>query len=427
MKKGVDMFIILLLISFPIVSALSYTYDANGNRISDDGFYREYDSSNHLVNVYTGSEPLIANLVENYTWSLTEERVVAKYVYYNRTLNESVYYPYENWVRVVNSSGSFDFYYVIQNSEVVAMQDYAGHKFYYHNDHKGSVQLVTNENGSAVERTFYEPFGAVVSGGSKTRFDYEGEEFDSVTGDYDFDARRFDSSNNQFIQPDSVIQNVYDPQSLNHYSFERNNPYKYEDENGHNPVVVIGIGAAVGGGWNVGRYVYNNYEKTSTNDLFRGGLITFAGGAFGGAAVTASIFTGSIGVISVAGGTGSGIAHASMNLAEGKPWSENVAFSAFIGAITTPLIGYGISSQLPIARTWLISNPSSYATTKTGATYIANAIITEAISQKFGDTITDKVLQQGKSSASGPQNSNSEYGACYVPEKTLSSYARGSR
>ena len=59
------------------------------------------------------------------------------------------------------------------------------------------------------------------------------EEFDSVTGDYDFDARRFDSSNNQFIQPDSVIQNVYDPQSLNHYSFERNNPYKYEDETGH--------------------------------------------------------------------------------------------------------------------------------------------------------------------------------------------------
>jgi len=245
MKKGVSIFIINLLISFPIVSALSYTYDSNGNRISGDGFYREYDSSNHLVRVYTGSEPLIANLVENYTWSLTEERVVAKYVYYNRTLNESVYYPYENWVRVVNSSGSFDFYYVIQNSEVVAMEDYAGHKFYYHNDHKGSVQLVTNENGSAVERTFYEPFGAITSGGSKTRFDYEGEEFDSVTGDYDFDARRVDPLNNQFIQPDSVIQNVYDPQSLNHYSFERNNPYSYTDPTG---LVAYAIGLSLGFG-----------------------------------------------------------------------------------------------------------------------------------------------------------------------------------
>ena len=77
------------------------------------------------------------------------------------------------------------------------------------------------------------------------------EEFDSVTGDYDFDARRFDSSNNQFIQPDSVIQNVYDPQALNHYSFERNNPYKYEDEDGHllDPVdaSMVLIGAFVTG------------------------------------------------------------------------------------------------------------------------------------------------------------------------------------
>ena len=268
MKNGVSIFIINLLISFPIASALSYTYDSNGNRISGDGFYRDYDSSNHLVNVYTGSEPLIANLVENYTWSLTEERVVAKYVYYNRTLNESVYYPYENWVRVVNSSGSFDFYYVIQNSEVVAMQDYAGHKFYYHNDHKGSVQLVTNENGSAIERTFYEPFGVVTFGGSKTRFDYEGEEFDSVTGDYDFDARRFDSSNNQFIQPDSVIQNVYDPQSLNHYSFERNNPYKYEDENGHD---VFYVGFGVNYGWGRGGGLSNGLAYSQS----LGGNINF--------------------------------------------------------------------------------------------------------------------------------------------------------
>ena len=232
MRRLISILVLLLVISLPFAVAESYSYDANGNRISGDGFYRVYDSSNHLVNVYTGSEPLISNLVENYTWALNEERVVAKYTYFNETLNESVYYPYENWVRVVNSSGSFDFYYVIQNSEVVAMQDYAGHKFYYHNDHKGSVQLVTNENGSAIERTFYEPFGAITFGGNE-RFTYEGEEFDSVTGDYDFDARRMDPLNNQFIQPDSVIQNVYDPQSLNHYSFERNNPYKYEDENGH--------------------------------------------------------------------------------------------------------------------------------------------------------------------------------------------------
>ncbi|MBS3097301.1 hypothetical protein J4209_00735 [Candidatus Woesearchaeota archaeon] len=36
----------------------------------------------------------------------------------------------------------------------------------------------------------------------------------------------------KFTQPDTLIQNVYDPQQLNRYSFERNNPYKFIDPDG---------------------------------------------------------------------------------------------------------------------------------------------------------------------------------------------------
>ena len=35
------------------------------------------------------------------------------------------------------------------------------------------------------------------------------------------------------MQPDSLIQNVYDSQGLNRYSFERNNPYNKIDTTGH--------------------------------------------------------------------------------------------------------------------------------------------------------------------------------------------------
>ena len=76
MRKLLSIFVILLVLSMSVVSAVSYTYDGNGNRISGDCFFRVYDSSNHLINVYTGDSALIANLVENFTWSLTEERVV---------------------------------------------------------------------------------------------------------------------------------------------------------------------------------------------------------------------------------------------------------------------------------------------------------------------------------------------------------------
>lgn len=46
-----------------------------------------------------------------------------KYVYNNGTLNEAVHYPSESWTRIVNSSGTFDFFYIFQNGELVAMKD----------------------------------------------------------------------------------------------------------------------------------------------------------------------------------------------------------------------------------------------------------------------------------------------------------------
>jgi len=45
----------------------------------------------------------------------------------------------------------------------------------------------------------------------------------------------------QFIQPDTVIQNVYDPQSLNRFSFEGNNPIKNKDPTGHSLLAIIAI------------------------------------------------------------------------------------------------------------------------------------------------------------------------------------------
>ena len=37
----------------------------------------------------------------------------------------------------------------------------------------------------------------------------------------------------RFTQPDTIWPDVYDPQSLNRYSYTRNNPLKYDDPSGH--------------------------------------------------------------------------------------------------------------------------------------------------------------------------------------------------
>ena len=172
--KKMFLLLFLLVLSLPVVHAYSLSYDGRGNLISGDGFYREYDSFNHLVRVYSGDTASIPALLENYTWDYAKERVFIKDVYFNGTLNESVFYWTDTFQTVKNSSGTFDFTYVYQNGELISMQDFNGKKFFYHNDHKGSVQMITDEFGNTVDRTFYEPFGAIVSGGATSRFTYEG-------------------------------------------------------------------------------------------------------------------------------------------------------------------------------------------------------------------------------------------------------------
>ncbi len=59
------------------------------------------------------------------------------------------------------------------------------------------------------------------------RFLYTGKELDPGTGLEYYGARYYDPSKaSQFISPDPIISDIYNPQSLNRYSYVLNNPYK---------------------------------------------------------------------------------------------------------------------------------------------------------------------------------------------------------
>ncbi len=100
-----------------------------------------------------------------------------------------------------------------------------------------SAEIASIYNSSpvsyVVESTSYTPYGSIISGGNQSRYDYTGQEYDSVIGDYDYHARRYKAEWGKFLQPDTILPNVYDPQQLNRYSYVRNNPYKYTDPDGH--------------------------------------------------------------------------------------------------------------------------------------------------------------------------------------------------
>lgn len=60
-----------------------------------------------------------------------------------------------------------------------------------------------------------------------------GKERDSESGlDY-FGARYYASSMGRFISPDDFGGHLEDPQTLNRYTYVRNNPLRYTDPTGH--------------------------------------------------------------------------------------------------------------------------------------------------------------------------------------------------
>lgn len=188
---------------------------------------------------------------------------MVKKVYNNdSSLKEAVYYVDENFVRVVNISGSYDSTYVKHNGQMIAELKSDSSKIFIHSDHLGSFTVVTDESGAVIENTSYSLFGEVLSGGQSTRFGYEGKEYDSVVGDTDFNFRKYKAKWALFTQPDSLIQNVFDPQMLNRYAFERNNPYKYEDNDGHFVIsTTVGLILAFVAGFVEGLVVANKTKE----------------------------------------------------------------------------------------------------------------------------------------------------------------------
>jgi len=115
---------------------------------------------------------------------------------------------------------------------------------YLHTDHLGSTSVTTNTSGPQVSKVAYFPFGGTRYQNGDLGFDkmFTGQRLDR-TGLYYYNARYYDAAMGRFISPDTIVPNPTDPQSLNRYSYCRNNPLFYIDPTGHdwkdwfNPVV----------------------------------------------------------------------------------------------------------------------------------------------------------------------------------------------
>jgi RHS repeat-associated protein len=104
---------------------------------------------------------------------------------------------------------------------------------YQHTDALGSPVAVTNASGAVIERTQYEPYGAIVGGAKKQGIGYTGHVMDAATGLTYMQQRYYDPQVGRFLSVDPVTAlDNGDMRHLNRYAYAYNNPYRFTDPDG---------------------------------------------------------------------------------------------------------------------------------------------------------------------------------------------------
>ena len=211
-------------------------YDANGNMIKKGNMQLAYDVENRLAKVSNRVNDLsiVSSFVYDGDGGRVKKITAAGTTTYIGSLFET---DYSGTKTKYIYSGSNRICSITQG---LSSQEATPVIRYFHSDHLGSSNIITDKNGEVVELSEYTPYGSFsrIDGanpqtGPPNSHYFTGKELDPSTGLYFYGARYYDPQIGRFTQADTIVQSPYDSQSLNRYSYCRNNPINYVDPTGH--------------------------------------------------------------------------------------------------------------------------------------------------------------------------------------------------
>jgi RHS repeat-associated protein len=103
---------------------------------------------------------------------------------------------------------------------------------YIHTDALGSPVATTDASGNVIERTVYEPYGAVVNGPLKDGPGYAGHVTDSGTGLSYMQQRYMDPQVGAFLSVDPISAYDQPVTQFGRYRYGNGNPYRFTDPDG---------------------------------------------------------------------------------------------------------------------------------------------------------------------------------------------------
>src|SRR5437588_447652 len=203
-----------------------YAYDANGNMTNDGQNTLVYDAENHAVSATNGSSS------GTYTYDSNGFRV-QKVSGSNTTIyifsGSKVIAEYVNGA----SPSSPTREYLYSGATLLAKVE-SGATKYYHQNHL-SNRLVTDSTGATGEQIGQFPFGESWYNASADKLTFTSYARDSESGNDYAMARYYISRLGRFSSLDPLPGNITDPQSLNRYSYGRNETTGLVDPSGLGP------------------------------------------------------------------------------------------------------------------------------------------------------------------------------------------------
>ncbi len=240
---------------------IAYTYDDVGNRLtrirtggteSEDTYY--YNEDTNLLNIVVGTN---AEMIEYDTDGNTLQRILgpsnpktaisdpADYIYNNagqriiKDATTDVIYHYDlsgQLIAETDNSGNMLEAYVWFANQPLAMITPDASIYYFHNDHIGTPQKLTDSTGAIVWAADYLPFGqadvSIATIDNNLRF--AGQYYDEETGLHYNYFRYYDPSLGRYLRADPIGLNG----GINPYVYTSNNPVNLVDPYGLQLVLV---------------------------------------------------------------------------------------------------------------------------------------------------------------------------------------------
>ena len=223
----------------------SFTYDKNGNRLTDGTYSYTWDAADQVTAVTKKGEtkPFVT-----YTYDEDGRRIqkavgttVTNYHYDGDSLN--VLYE-TNGSNTVTKSYTYS-----DAGQLVAMKK-GSVKYYYHYNAHGDVIGISDKDGNRLATYEYDAWGNPLKADETAAvkdnaYRYAGYQYDHETGMYYLMARYYEPKHGVFLSLDPDPGDEDDIITQNGYTYANNNPVMLVDPDGH--YVWALVGGAIGG------------------------------------------------------------------------------------------------------------------------------------------------------------------------------------